>query len=74
MSDHFADTKSQKNKNASKRIKNSGNRKASREMNHHLSGWRKALQQASRNRRAITQFSRREKRLVNFCNDAMGGF
>src|SRR6185312_9705031 len=72
MRDNFGFIKSQHTRKTSKRSRKSGNRKASKEINHHLSGCRNALQQVNRNRMANAMFSRMRKRFVNFRSDAMG--
>jgi hypothetical protein len=63
--------KSQINKKMISKIRKSGKRNANKEMNHHLSGCKKALQQVSRNRIPIIIFDRRKKRMVNRRRDVM---
>jgi len=53
------------------KIRKSGKRNASKEINHHLSGCRKALQQLSRNKIPITILESRKKRMVNRRRDVM---
>jgi hypothetical protein len=71
MNVYRAQKNSQKIRNASNRIRNNGNKNASKEINHHLSGCRNALQQARRNKHPVIILSRREKRLVNFRSEVM---
>jgi hypothetical protein len=53
------------------KIRNSGKKNASKEINHHLSGCRKALQQVSKNNTAVMIFSSMKKRMVNIRSDVM---
>jgi hypothetical protein len=63
--------KSHRNRNTSNKIRKSGKKNASREINHHLSGCKKALQQVRRNNIPVIIFSSMKKRMVNFRSDVM---
>jgi sarcosine oxidase delta subunit len=63
--------KSQPNRNTNSKIRKSGKKNASREISHHLSGCRKALQQVRRNNIPVIIFSIMKKRMVNFRSEVM---
>src|ERR1700712_969707 len=62
---------SQKIRKPISKTKNSGKIKASKEMNHHSSGCRKALQQSTKNKMPVIIFRVRKRRFVNVRRDAI---
>jgi hypothetical protein len=58
-------------RNTNSKTRKSGKKNANREINHHLSGCKKALQQVRRNNIPTIIFSSKRKRMVNFRSDVM---